>query len=210
VRASTGMAGSTIVIVSIPRDAGPPGAHEKTTGPEAPRPGRNRINGRSPGSRVFACHRLPGNLPVAPWLKARRIQLRGQLRNWNTRSVPHSLFALVKRDRRLRSTRWPGGAFVNAPPFRQLGLAPLWASAIFGASSVPAVAGANRERGHGKTGNRKPDAAAAPATVGGDVPLDRPLDPKGSGKAKGTMSREPGDLPATATANVLGWRMKGN
>ena len=31
-----------------------------TTDAEAPRPARARIDGRSPGSRVFAPHRLPG------------------------------------------------------------------------------------------------------------------------------------------------------
>ena len=36
------------------------GASREATGPEAPRPGYDRINGRSPGSRVAARHRLPG------------------------------------------------------------------------------------------------------------------------------------------------------
>jgi len=34
--------------------------HDKSTGAEAPRPARDRIDGRSPGSRVAARHRLPG------------------------------------------------------------------------------------------------------------------------------------------------------
>src|SRR5262249_33796811 len=36
-----------------------------TTGAEAPRPARARIDGRSPGSRVVARHRLPG---ISQWL----------------------------------------------------------------------------------------------------------------------------------------------
>src|SRR4051794_28416723 len=36
------------------------GARRQPTGAEAPRPARDRINGRSPGSRVAARHRLPG------------------------------------------------------------------------------------------------------------------------------------------------------
>src|SRR5215471_1608832 len=38
-----------------------------TTGAEAPRPAHARIDGRSPGSRVGARHRLPGFSPVAQW-----------------------------------------------------------------------------------------------------------------------------------------------
>src|SRR5712671_2190760 len=34
---------------------------------EAPRPAHDRIDGRSPGSRVTARHRLPGDIPVALW-----------------------------------------------------------------------------------------------------------------------------------------------
>src|SRR5450755_1381438 len=34
---------------------------------EAPRPAHDRIDGRSPGSRVTARHRLPGDVPVALW-----------------------------------------------------------------------------------------------------------------------------------------------
>jgi|SRR4249920_2976135 hypothetical protein len=34
---------------------------------EAPRPAHDRIDGRSPGSRVAARHRLPGTIPVALW-----------------------------------------------------------------------------------------------------------------------------------------------
>src|SRR5580704_19741716 len=34
---------------------------------EAPRPAHDRIDGRSPGSRVAARHRLPGAVPVALW-----------------------------------------------------------------------------------------------------------------------------------------------
>src|ERR1700704_3695263 len=37
----------------------------KSTGTEAPRPAHDRINGRSPGSRVAARHRLPG---LSQWL----------------------------------------------------------------------------------------------------------------------------------------------
>ena len=37
------------------------------TGAEAPRPAHARIDGRSPGSRVTARHRLPGFCPVALW-----------------------------------------------------------------------------------------------------------------------------------------------
>src|ERR1700674_2333542 len=36
-------------------------------GAEAPRPAHDRIDGRSPGSRVTARHRLPGTVPVALW-----------------------------------------------------------------------------------------------------------------------------------------------
>jgi hypothetical protein len=36
------------------------GARYESTGAEAPRPARDRIDGRSPGSRVAARHRLPG------------------------------------------------------------------------------------------------------------------------------------------------------
>jgi hypothetical protein len=36
------------------------GARYESTGAEAPRPARDRIDGRSPGSRVVARHRLPG------------------------------------------------------------------------------------------------------------------------------------------------------
>src|ERR1700676_4143336 len=67
---------------------------------EAPRPAHDRIDGRSPGSRVTARHPLPGNVPVAFVVRARRLQLRGQLRNRNVgnqvpRPTPHSLFALT-------------------------------------------------------------------------------------------------------------------
>src|ERR1700686_2489020 len=34
---------------------------------EAPRPAHDRIDGRSPGSRGTARHRLPGDVPVALW-----------------------------------------------------------------------------------------------------------------------------------------------
>src|SRR5713101_2612655 len=71
--------------------------HDESTGAEAPRPARDRINGRSPGWRVAACHRLPGSSsPSGPVAQARRLQLRGQLRNWNLGSAPHSLFALTR------------------------------------------------------------------------------------------------------------------
>src|SRR6516164_10192249 len=42
-----------------------PGAQKQSTGAEAPRPARDRIDGRSPGSRVVARHRLPG---FSQWL----------------------------------------------------------------------------------------------------------------------------------------------
>ena len=41
--------------------------HTNSTGAEAPRPARDRIDGRSPGSRVAACARLPGSL--TQWLR---------------------------------------------------------------------------------------------------------------------------------------------
>ena len=69
------------------------GCLERIACAEAPRPATNRINGRSPGSRVAARHRLPGR-PSGNVVRARRLQLRGQLRSWNLRSAPHSLFAL--------------------------------------------------------------------------------------------------------------------
>ena len=58
---------------------------------------------------------FPGIVPVAPWLKARRLQLRGQPRNWNV-LVPHRIPSSLSltRDRRSRTTRWLGGRFVNA------------------------------------------------------------------------------------------------
>ena len=43
-----------------------PGCHAVSTGAEAPRPGRDRTDGRSPGSRVAARHRLPGSLTQWP------------------------------------------------------------------------------------------------------------------------------------------------
>ena len=43
------------------------------------------VDGRSPGSRVSADHRLPG-FPVASWRSARRLQLRGQPRSWHRAS----------------------------------------------------------------------------------------------------------------------------
>src|SRR5207253_2256484 len=39
-------------------------------------------------------------LPSGSVARARRLQLRGQLRNWNFRPAPHSLFALAPSDRR--------------------------------------------------------------------------------------------------------------
>jgi hypothetical protein len=39
----------------------------QATDAEAPRPTHTRIDGRSPGSRVLARHRLPGFSPVALW-----------------------------------------------------------------------------------------------------------------------------------------------
>src|ERR1700760_3026271 len=64
-------------------------------GAEAPRPAHARIDGRSPGSRVAAHRRLPGDDPSGlAW--ARRLQLRGQLRHWNVSPAPHSLFALLR------------------------------------------------------------------------------------------------------------------
>src|ERR1700733_1508052 len=49
-------------------------------------------DGRSPGSRVAAVSRLPGNFPVAP-ARARRLQLRGQRRRWE--------FSIGERSHRL-------------------------------------------------------------------------------------------------------------
>src|SRR5262252_5097817 len=43
------------------------GRRMNATGAEAPRPAHARIDGRSPGSRVTARHRLPGLSPVALW-----------------------------------------------------------------------------------------------------------------------------------------------
>src|SRR5208282_1514540 len=56
-------------------------------------PGGDRIDGRSPGSRFAARHRLPG-CSSGSLVRAFRLQLRGQLRIRNLRSAPHSLFAL--------------------------------------------------------------------------------------------------------------------
>src|SRR5712691_10083871 len=53
---------STTVTRAAPRGAKAPSRVplDESTGAEAPRPARDRINGRSPGSRVAARHRLPG------------------------------------------------------------------------------------------------------------------------------------------------------
>src|SRR5207253_10689491 len=50
--------------------------------PRSAPPGHDRINGRSPGSRVPARDRLPGIVPSGNVARARRLQLRGQLRIW--------------------------------------------------------------------------------------------------------------------------------
>src|SRR5215472_18563546 len=71
---------------ATPRErASRPGAEQGSTCAEAPRPAHDRIDGRSPGSRVGARRRLPGEDPSGlAW--ARRLQLRGQLRHKNLRS----------------------------------------------------------------------------------------------------------------------------
>ena len=71
-------------------------AARKRSAPEAPRPARARIDGRSPGSRVVALHRLPG-LPQWPlWFGLAAYSCggsRGIGRRVARRSAPHSLSA---------------------------------------------------------------------------------------------------------------------
>src|SRR6516162_5275122 len=101
---------------------------KKSTRAEAPRPARDRIDGRSPGSRVAACHRLPGYLsPSGAVAQARRLQLRGQLRHWNPRSAPHSLSLSLRETvdgmelrGRIRALSMHVGSEFLGPPFHCL------------------------------------------------------------------------------------------
>src|SRR5262252_3087891 len=91
------------------------GGRMNTTDAEAPRPARARIDGRSPGSRVFAPHRLPG---FPQWLcgEARRIQLRGQPRHWSRiQSGFRTAFPVISlsRDRRPLVLNRRSASFVN-------------------------------------------------------------------------------------------------
>src|SRR5216684_3569801 len=56
---------------ATPRGHNVPGWVQDANRPsaEAPRPAHDRIDGRSPGSRVTARHRLPGDVPVAQWFR---------------------------------------------------------------------------------------------------------------------------------------------
>jgi hypothetical protein len=87
------------------------GHGRRPTSTGAPRPVCDRTNGRSPGSRVLARHRLPGDRPSGIVAQARRLQLRGQPRSWNA-LVPHRIPCC--NDRSCPSLNGRGRALVNA------------------------------------------------------------------------------------------------
>jgi hypothetical protein len=82
---------------------------------EAPRPAHARIDGRSPGSRVTARHRLPGFCPVALWYGLAAYSCGGScgIENRYPAFAPHSLLALLSRDRRLPLLNGRCEPFVN-------------------------------------------------------------------------------------------------
>src|SRR5262245_40287334 len=79
------------------------GAEDISTGAEAPRPARDRIDGRSPGLRVTACPAFPGLLvPVAVGHRLAAYSCGGScgIGTWVPHRIPSSLS--LRQNRRLK------------------------------------------------------------------------------------------------------------
>jgi hypothetical protein len=146
-----------------------PGAKYRSTRAEAPRPARNRINGRSPGSRVVAFLGLPGASRCSSGTSrnAHRLQLRGQLRNWDPWSPTAFPVRSLARDRRRPHLT----VAVHRLSMRTCG--PACSRSRGGYSRrcrFPPIAREDGSRwdAKGNAVRATPEAAAAPATVSGE------------------------------------------
>src|SRR5262245_9976121 len=74
------------------------GCRTDSNSAEAPRPAKPEPTAGLLARGSSPVTAFPGS-PSGAVVRARRLQLRGQLRRWNVRSAPHSLFALGSRDR---------------------------------------------------------------------------------------------------------------
>src|SRR5262249_16491887 len=178
-----------------------PGAAREPSGAEAPRPARVRINGRSPGSRVAARHRLPGRFQ---WRRGTGSPL----------TVAGAAVALEP----LVPHHIPCSLSHERPSMRHLmvGVEPLSMRTCRAACeascahcnlawSVPAPAGRKRERGESFVRSR-----GCPRNCERQAFLDVPLEPREvPGRPREAMNRKPGDLPTQsfATTSSGGGRM---
>jgi len=167
--------GSAIVIDFRSAGASPARVrHDKRSAPR--HPARATIESTA---GLLACGSLPvtafpGSSQWRRGFQARRLQLRGQLRSWNKRPAPHSLFRSLERETVDRGHYMAGARLCQRVGFSG-NLSPV---GCLGYSHCVVGSRAPREpTGNAVTGTHvgKPDAAAAPATVGGDVPLGMPL-----------------------------------
>src|SRR5450631_3757117 len=97
---------------ATPRDLKVPAWVQDANRPsaEAPRPAHDRIDGRSPGSRVTARHRLPGDVPVALWFGLAAYSCGGSCGIGTGTLFPfHTAFPVRShvRDRRSRALNGP-------------------------------------------------------------------------------------------------------
>src|SRR5215472_3524123 len=103
---------------ATPRErASRPGAEQGSTCAEAPRPAHDRIDGRSPGSRVGARRRLPGITQWLLWRGLAAYSCGGSCGLGDLSSPAAFPVRSHVRDRRSRPLNGPRGCLVNAGGF---------------------------------------------------------------------------------------------